>query len=674
MKIIVNKHILSISKKGFVINRLPGQYSGTIGGFMPRSRLDYGSEVGTGRQSAIIMACVAWAQRTYPEAPLMLEKIVSGEEWEQVATHQFLTLLESPNQYYDGLLISSAMIADWMLDGNAYFIKGRSKAGRVVELWWAPSFMMEPYWDKWDNTQFIRSYRYSPGGMPVDYLPEDIIHFRNGIDPDNTRKGRSALKSLFREVFTDDEAANMTATLLKNLGVPGVVISPETGGGIGTDDAEATKAWFKDKFTGDYRGEPLVMSGATKVTPFTFSPQQMDLKALRRIPEERISGVLGIPAIVAGLGAGLDRSTFANFKEAREAAYESMIIPTQRIIGAALKRQLLRDFEDDIKQWRVGYDLSDVRILQEDENALSSRTIAEVQGGILKIADSQRILGLPVDDTQDFYLRKFTDVPTPSGAPVPPEPEEPPKLLKKSLLDEAGKEIYWKGFVARADLYEKQFKRQINSYFNDLEKEALESVNAGNQDDPINLTSAKKNYADRLSPVLTGLAGEAVKDAERLLNLPSKSLKQADFQVNKWLEKRIPWAAAEISEETAKLLRKQLADGFNAGESIPQLSKRVRGVFMDMKRYRSDRIARTEIIATSNQAALSTYQENGVSKKEWLAAYDERTRETHLAAHGQVVGINENFRVGNDEMPAPGQGSDPAENINCRCAIIPVIE
>jgi hypothetical protein len=34
-------------------------------------------------------------------------------------------------------------------------------------------------------------------------------------------------------------------------------------------------------------------------------------------------------------------------------------------------------------------------------------------------------------------------------------------------------------------------------------------------------------------------------------------------------------------------------------------------------------------------------------------------------ASGQVVPIGENFKVGADEMPAPGQGSDPAENCNC---------
>jgi len=37
------------------------------------------------------------------------------------------------------------------------------------------------------------------------------------------------------------------------------------------------------------------------------------------------------------------------------------------------------------------------------------------------------------------------------------------------------------------------------------------------------------------------------------------------------------------------------------------------------------------------------------------------------------VDLEDDFRVGADTMSAPGQGSDPAENINCRCAIAPVV-
>jgi hypothetical protein len=79
-----------------------------------------------------------------------------------------------------------------------------------------------------------------------------------------------------------------------------------------------------------------------------------------------VTAVLGIPAIVAGLGAGLDRSTFTNMAEAREAAYEAGLIPMQRILGEDIRFQLLADFGDDPFAFRFGFDLSKVRVLQED--------------------------------------------------------------------------------------------------------------------------------------------------------------------------------------------------------------------------------------------------------------------------------------------------------------------
>jgi hypothetical protein len=57
--------------------------------------------------------------------------------------------------------------------------------------------------------------------------------------------------------------------------------------------------------------------------------------------------VLGIPAVVVGLGAGLERSTFTNMAEAREAAYESGLIPAQKILGEDIRFQLLPLFGDD---------------------------------------------------------------------------------------------------------------------------------------------------------------------------------------------------------------------------------------------------------------------------------------------------------------------------------------
>jgi phage portal protein BeeE len=187
------------------------------------------------------------------------------------------------------------------------------------------------------------------------------------------------------------------------------------------------------QFGGDRRGEPMVIGAKATVTVLSFSPQEMDLKNLRRVPEERVSAVLGVPAIVAGLGAGLDRSTFANYSEAREAGYEENIIPTQRLLSADLAIQLLPDFVAETEDRHVDFDISDVRVLQEDEDKVWARFGDAAAKGIITLADFRRGVGLPVDDElHDVYVRAATltaireDDPEAIGRAEEPPPEPPP--------------------------------------------------------------------------------------------------------------------------------------------------------------------------------------------------------------------------------------------------------
>lgn len=375
---------------------------------LPRSAYDYRREVGDGTGSATVMAPLHWIMRSFPEAPpaLYWRDPSTGLE-EQIYDHPMLRLLRRPNRHFSGPVLWMATVGDWFVDGNAYWAKVRDVGGRVRELWWVPSWMVEP---RGDETELVTAYEYRPGGgRTVPLRPDDVIHFRFGLDPDDPRRGRSPLRSVLREVFTDDEAATFTAAMLRNMGVPGLIIAPDGDFVVSGEDAEATREYVRAMFTGDHRGEALVMRGPTKVQQFGFSPEQLTLKDLRRIPEERVSAVIGVPAIVAGLGAGLDRSTFANYAEAREAAYEQAIIPTQALLAEELWFQLLPEFvaETELWQWRVGFDLNLVRVLQEDRLNLAKRLDLGVRGGWARVSEARRAAGLPVDPMDEVYLRQL---------------------------------------------------------------------------------------------------------------------------------------------------------------------------------------------------------------------------------------------------------------------------
>lgn len=422
--------------------RFVGRGQSWVRSSLGRTRYNYATYVGDGRGNAVVMAVLLWFIRAFPEAPIRVQAR-RGTELSPLPDHPLTELLAMPNPAYPGELLWWGMLADWWLSGNGYWLKVRSAAGRVVQLWWAPASLMKPVRPD-DGRTFLSHYEYSPNGEPIRVEPDDVVHFRYGLNPaDQGLTGLSPLAALLREVFTDDEAANFTASILRNMGVPGVIISPEE---EVSADVESVKNQFRQTFGNDNAGDVMVMTGPTKVQVLSFNPQQMELTSLRRIPEERVAAVFGVPAVVVGLGAGLDRSTYANYATAREAAYEQNIIPSQRLLAAQLRTQLLPDFGDPARLI-VDFDLSNVRVLQEDQNALATRTTALLNGGQITLDEARAMIGkepLPNKLGEVYYV--------PAGITVTPaaelgkEPEPPPVPVMalppgdEAPADEAGED------------------------------------------------------------------------------------------------------------------------------------------------------------------------------------------------------------------------------------------
>ena len=381
-----------------------------FGLMLSRTRIDYRSEIGDPATNSIVGAVVGWVSRNFSEAPV---RVVFEDSTElayrpgPTGPGYMLRLLERPNEFFDGPTQWMATIVDWICRGNAYWIKIRNASDRVVQLWWVPERMMEPGWPKNDPGVFIGWYDYTVEGVTYRIPPRDVVHFRYGIDPSNPRKGLSRLASLFREIFTDEEAANFTASLLRNLGIPGVIIAPANTTGTTQVKAEpaTVKQKFMETFGGDRRGEPMVLTSPTDVKVLSFNPQEMELTALRRIPEERIAAVIGIPVGVAQLGAGLDRNTFTNYGEARVAAYTEGVLPSHRVIAAQLELQLLTDFADlEVERLDVWFDWTKASAMASFAAEVWKRLESSATKGLITRAAFKRGTGQNTDASDEVYI------------------------------------------------------------------------------------------------------------------------------------------------------------------------------------------------------------------------------------------------------------------------------
>lgn len=121
--------------------------------------------------------------------------------------------------------------------------------------------------------------------------------------------------------------------------------------------------------------------------------------------------------------------------------------------------------------------------------------------------------------------------------------------------------------------------------------------------------------------------------------------------------------------------RRQLLEGFQRGESIPQLQTRVRKA-LRVSEHVATAVARTEVIAASNGGAIWQAKQLaaagvGPATKTWLATADSRTRRDHRAADGQTVPVDQPFIVGGYALDYPGDPAGPDREVwNCRCTVI----
>lgn len=377
-----------------------------------------------GLDANVLMAPILWILRSFTQAQAVVQKRRAGE-WHTIEDHPAAELLSRANPYYDGDALMKGALLSFCFDGTSYMLKARGGLLDVRELWYEPHWTIEPKWPR-DNSVFISHYELTRNGTKVKLRPDDVIPLRFGLDPRNPRKGLSPLKVLLREIMTDEEASVFAHAILSNMGVPGGVLSPESGEQLPSEeDVIAMKEYMKN-FRGNDRGEWLALGTPTKVQQFGFDPNRLQLGSLRDISEERVCAVLGVPAAVVGFGAGLQQTKVgATMRELVRLARVNCIEPMQNTIARQLNKHLLPEFESKPQNFRIVFDNSDISMFQEDETERAKRAGQLVKDGVITVSQGQAMAGQKVDESQAYYLRPLNMHHVKAGEePTDPSKEE----------------------------------------------------------------------------------------------------------------------------------------------------------------------------------------------------------------------------------------------------------
>ncbi|MGD6877845.1 phage minor head protein [Bacillus infantis] len=149
---------------------------------------------------------------------------------------------------------------------------------------------------------------------------------------------------------------------------------------------------------------------------------------------------------------------------------------------------------------------------------------------------------------------------------------------------------------------------------------------------------------------------------------------QLDTKLNKTMYERLGEDVNKLKTGIRAEISRGIANGSTWNQVAGKISQHMENTPFNKAYNNAIRIARTEGHRIQTQAALDS-MDKAKSKgadvvKQWDSTLDGKTRDTHRKLDGQIRELDEPFEVDGMEADAPGMFGDPAEDCNCRCALL----
>jgi len=550
----------------------------------------------------------------------------------------------------------------------------------------------------------VGGYKYiTDTGGNILFKPEEITHFKY-MSPNSYLYGQGSLSPALWSIDTIKEAQKTNLKIFEN----GLKIDSffETDQGLNKSTYDRLMEQIKSKYQGSNKAHQAgILENGLKYKAVTGNLKELEFINGIKLSRQDICAVHGVPPMLVGI---LDDATYSNYETAVKAFFVFGIIPKLKRISEVISTVVQR-FDPSLY---FEFDLSNEDALKDDEKKKVEVAKLYFDMGVPFNTINQR-LNLGYEDIEggdigflpaglkpvDMVINPPEPPPLPAMPGAPGQDEESPeededededdksKSLNSEVYTKEKKLMLWKQFDRVTDLIAKRYMRIIDVYFSGLEKRVLRKLESGksfekkinvetilfDEDDEAKQWAKESGKVHKVAMVTNG--------NRELTNLGMSAVFDVtNPRVVQYLRAYGLDKAKDVTGSLKEDMRSQLISGVDAGEGIPELKKRLQGVFDPYKNegFKAERVARTEVIGTSNEGALESYRQADVgAKKAWLNEPD--ARDTHSAAGSRYsesspIGLDKDFKVGGDSMSAPGGGSLAEENINCRCSIIPVVE
>ena len=669
---------------------------------------EYGDYIATSNGVYAAATLRAWM---LTQLPLKLYR-GQGDNRTEVTTGPAYDLLRNVNPHWTLnrlLYMTELSLCLW---GSAYWFieRGAGGRGKPTEIWWGRPDRVKviPH-----PTEYLQGFLYETGGEALPFTPGEVVWFRYP-NPLDEYAGLSPLAAA--RLAADLASAGMQsnkALFSQGLQIGGVIY-PKAPDVWSVEQADELSDWLHRRFRGvDKAHRWAVMRSEIGMEGAGVTPKDAEFLGAMRWSLNEIARAYGLPPELIG---DHERATYSNMDQAYGGVWMTTMLPEARMVSEELTEQLLPMFGAGVDA--AEFDTAQISALQEDENAAWQRADAQIARGVITINEWRGEQGLEAVAWGDVWWAPSGVQPVESGElpegageqgsqgaeeqgseGAEEQEDEGPEETERGLsletfwrtrgLEYGGEEHVrmWRRYTARTDEWEglvtaviaPLFERQQDAVLQRLKQRRSGRTVEDAVADPFDMPRWIREFREKIRPVLrtiveaAGLA--AIEDLSEVAAGIAFDVSQ--YAVQQFIERRAQRFAQRVNETTWNALRESLSQGVANGESIKTLEGRVTAVMGDRIRSTPETIARTEVVGASNGGTLASWKQSGVVVgKVWLASLDGRERDTHGAngAHGQRVGINEMFIVGDGQGPAPGEIGLAEEDINCRCTMTAEVE
>lgn len=639
-----------------------------------------------------------------------------GEKLEDTLFHK---VLATPNKFQTW----PQFIADtvkWLVSTGRYAIPYiPDGSGKPVILYHLDASKLSPRVSK-DPLNPIAGFTYAGTQIPAENIIYDYWS-----TPNTGYAGESPIESALEQVATTVAIARVIRNLAENNQRPGVILAPKER----LDDKELKKLQkeYNRGSAADRAGKSMILPLDVSLLQAIISPHEAQLNETNEAIINGISVGTGIPRILLEPGG----ATFENQKEVYKILYKLTLIPILIKIQTAYTDGIARKYNPT---WRLQFDLSSVWALKPDykemsdaipnlSKVLSYDEVRMLLPGNLEplLEGGDNVMGAameeakgiapPIKSKQSKSKKKSEEVAMKSNTwdkvrealrtmASPEERPAPKKSIKflDSPLEpkrQAGggftatqRELWWRAKKiefeqyrrlfekALAKLYRQQAKR-VNEYLEDFDDNL--SGLPDDVEDWLIWKDEEKKFRDMAHPKLLGVFADAASKIHESFKVTGVHKNRIGEYSDKFAELVNATTVKQLTEalDSVKSGRSLRQDGDNEEPEEKPIPKTVLllGILAVYKRAEGMRAkagAWNETHNAQGYGMVEGIREEGGEKKQWVCAFNN-SREEHMEADGQVVGVDEPFIVMGEVIMWPGEGS--IENsANCQCTVMVVKE